>query len=110
MASLRRVSKKRALTPLFTSEKLSLEEQLRGYEALRDDKATATLIDKLLDSNRLPWYLRRKGGSGGWLNGRQGQELKERLHHLRAVLSPELAAFADGLSEASTDVIAHDNL
>jgi hypothetical protein len=110
LASLRRISKKRAMTPVFKSQQLSLEGRLRGYEVLRDDVLVAGFVDKLLDQARLPWYLRRQHATGGWLNGSQRQQLVARLQGLRPVLTDELNAFAEGLNEVGSDVVAHDGL
>ena len=38
---------------------MSLEGRLRHFDLLRDDAKVAGLIDKLLDSHRLPWFLVR---------------------------------------------------
>jgi hypothetical protein len=110
MASVRRISKKRSMSPVFTSEHLSLEGRLRAYEPLRDDQRVAKLIDKLLDQTRLPWFLRTKNGTGGWLNCEQRHELAAGLRKLRTDLSPELLAFSEGLMEVDGDILAHDAL
>jgi len=110
MASLRRISKKRSMSPVFTSEHLSLEGRLRAYEPLRDDEPTAKRIDKLLDQARLPWFLRRKNATGGWLNDEHRLQLAAGFRKLRADLSPELLAFGEGLMEVDGDIVAHDAL
>lgn len=110
MASVRRISKKRSISPIFTSEHLSLEGRLRAYEPLRDDQRVAKLIDKLLDQTRLPWFLRRQNATGGWLNDEQRRDLAAGFRKLRADLSPELIAFGEGLMESDGDIVAHDAL
>ena len=109
-ASLRRVSKKRALTPLLSDAERSLEGRLRGFELLREDKALAAAIDKLLNPKRVPWYLRRRGCTCGWLDNDTRDELVRRCRPLRPSLTPELRRFADALEEAQGDIIAHDGL
>ncbi len=110
LASLRRISKKRAMSLVFRSEHLSLEGRLRGYEVLRDSKTAASLVDKLLSPARLPWYLRRKNATGGWLNESQGKQLATIFQTLRPMLTEELAAFGEGLGDVSSDFVAHDGL
>lgn len=109
-ASLRRVTKKRALTKVWTSEAASLEGRLRSYDALREERELAALVDKLLEPARLPWFLLRPRATGGWLDGAKRERLAGGLRKLRPSLTPELAAFADAIAEADGDVIAHDNL
>jgi hypothetical protein len=108
--ALVRASKKRALTPVMTSSDPALEGRLRGFEALRADAALATLCDKLLDSRRLPWYLRVEGATGGWLDGAQRAELVGGLRRLRGALVPELLELLDGLEQAEADVVLHDGM
>ena len=109
-ASLRRVSKKRTLTPLLSDPDASLEGRLRGFEVLRDDKNIAAAIDKLLNPKRLPWYLRRPGATCGWLDGDRCAELADALRRLKPSLTPELIRFAIAIDEADGDVVAHDGL
>ncbi len=109
-ASLRRIAKKRALSKIATSESAALEGRLRAYEPLRDDKQAAVLVDKLLNPLRLPWFLRRKGASGGWLNGEQREQLGLRLSKLRPTLTPELNALARSLAEVDADAVLHDGI
>lgn len=109
-ASLRRIAKKRALTQAWTSSAASLEGRLRAYDVLREDKTIASLIDKLLDSNRLPWFLVRSGQVGGFLDEGKRAALASGLVTLRAALPPELSAFADALHEMDGPVILHDGL
>jgi hypothetical protein len=109
-ASLRRVAKKRALTLAWTSEAGSLEGRLRHYDLLREEREIAALIDKLLDPARLPWFLVRPGGTGGWLPNKKRDRLASELRGLRDALPPEIAAFVDALGDVEGDVIAHDML
>jgi hypothetical protein len=109
-ASLRRVSKKRALELSWTSTEPSLEGRLRHFDLLREDAAVAALIDKLLDSQRLPWFLVRPGATSGWLDGAKREELAGQLRQLRPSLPKELTGFADAIREMDGDVVAHDGL
>jgi hypothetical protein len=109
-ASLRRVAKKRALELAWTSDEPSLEGRLRHFDLLREDATIAGLIDKLLDANRLPWFLVRPGATSGWLDAAKREALAEELHPLKPSLPKELAAFADALHEVDGDVVAHDML
>lgn len=109
-ASLRRVSKKRALTPLLSDPETSLEGRLRGFEVLRDDKDIAAAIDNLLNPKRLPWYLRRPGATCGWLSGKSREQLAAALRPLRPSLTPELVRFAEAIDDADGDVVSHDGL
>lgn len=109
-ASLRRVAKKRALELAWTSAEPSLEGRLRHFDLLREDAKIAGLVDKLLDPNRLPWFLVRPGGTGGWLDEPKRAELSAELRQLKPSLTKELAEFADAIREIEGDVIAHDRL
>jgi hypothetical protein len=109
-ASLRRVAKKRALELAWTSEEPSLDGRLRQYDVLREDREIAELVDKLLDMQRLPWFLMRPGATAGWLDGARRERLAALLTPLRPALPPELAAFADALDAAAGDVVTHDRL
>lgn len=109
-ASLRRISKKRAVTPMFDSEALSLEGRLREFEALRNNAVIAKNLDRLLNPKRLPWYLRRPGASCGWLRNDQREELVREMKPLRRNLPPEVQAFLHGLDDIENDVILHDSL
>lgn len=110
LASLRRVAKKRALSLAWTSTAPSLEGRLRAYDVLREEKTAADLVDKLLDSARLPWFLVRKGATGGWLDAAMREKLAEELRVLEAALTPELAEFARALGDVDGAVVAHDML
>ncbi|HHH31385.1 MAG TPA: hypothetical protein ENK57_23975 [Polyangiaceae bacterium] len=109
-ASLRRISKKRALTPVMTSSDLALEGRLRNFEVLREQRTLAELVDKLLSSKRLPWYLRRPGATGGWLDPDQRATLARGMGELAPALTPELREMQEGLDEAEGDVVLHDGL
>jgi hypothetical protein len=110
VASLRRISKKRALTPVMTSSDLALEGRLRGFEILREQITLAKLIDKLLSPKRLPWYLRRAGSTCGWLKPEQRATLAQGMKSLAPSLTPELRELQEGLDEAEGDVVLHDGL
>ena len=109
-ASLRRMAKKRALAPAWTSEEPSLEGRLRHFELLREDAPLAALLDKLLDSARLPWFLVRPGATSGWLPEAKVEELGRALRPLEPSLPPEIVAFSRALRETEGDVLAHDLL
>jgi hypothetical protein len=108
--SLRRIAKKRALRKMFTSEHPSLEGRLRGYEPLSEDEEIAADIAKLLDPKRLPWYLRRPGATGGWIDDPTRARLARALDALGPVLTPELASFAAALGALDGDAVTHDAL
>ncbi len=109
-ASLRRVTKKRALELAWSSDAPSLEGRLRAFEPLREDPKIAAPIDKLLDSARLPWFLVRPGSTCGWLPSDAREKLADELRALRPLLTPELSAFATALADVDGDVVAHDAL
>jgi hypothetical protein len=109
-ASLRRVAKKRALSLSWTSAAPSLEGRLRHFDLLREDAEIASLLDKLLDSNRLPWFLVRPDATCGWLDSSKRETLTSELRQLTAALPRELAEFAAALGELDGDVVAHDML
>jgi hypothetical protein len=109
-ASLRRVAKKRALTLDWTSAEPSLEGRLRAFDVLREDPRVAGLIDKLLDAERLPWFLVRPGATSGWLDSAKREELAGAMRPLKPSLPKELAAFADAIRDLDGDVVAHDLL
>jgi hypothetical protein len=109
-ASMRRVTKKRALSLSWTSAEPSLEGRLRHFDPIREEPAIASLVDKLLNSDRLPWFLVRPGTTSGWLGDADRAKLAAALAPLRAALTPELAAFALAIGEVDGDVIAHDGL
>jgi hypothetical protein len=110
LASLRRVAKKRALELSWTSDEPSLEGRLRHFDLLREDARIAGLVDKLLDSHRLPWFLVRPGATSGWLDGSKREELAGELRQLAPSLPKELAAFATAISDMEGDVVSHDRL
>ena len=108
-ASLRRVAKKRALSYMWSSDAPALEGRLREWEELREDAEASRLIDGLLDRRRIPWFLRRPGGTGGWLEAEQAQALSEAILHLDDP-PDELLAFAEALATIEGDVLCHDGL
>src|SRR5262249_9361035 len=85
-ASLRRVAKKKAPELAWTSEAASLEGRPRAFEPLRQEKAAAELVDKLLEASRLPWFLVRPGATCGFLTAEQRARLAEELRSLRPAL------------------------
>lgn len=109
-ASLRRVSRKRSMTKVFTSTHPSLEGRLRAFDVLRDDKHIARSVDRLLNPKRLPWYLRREGAACGWLDGEERAELVTAVTKLRPSLTPELSEWLGGLDDVEGDVVAHDGM
>lgn len=109
-ASLRRIAKKRALELSWTSNAASLEGRLRAYDVIREDKTIASLLDKLLDPGRLPWFLVRPGATCGWLDDEKRGRLAADLYALRAALPEEVAAFASAIREIDGAVVAHDML
>lgn len=109
-ASLRRVAKKRALALAWTSAEPSLEGRLRAFDLLREDARLAGLIDKLLDAERLPWFLVRPGATSGWLDSARREDLAGQMRPLRSSLPKELQAFADAIRDLDGDVVAHDML
>lgn len=109
-ASLRRIAKKRALELAWTSAEPSLEGRLRNFDLLREDATIAGLIDKLLDANRMPWFLVRPGATAGWLDAEKRETLASELRQLAPSLPKELAAFAAALGDIEGAVVAHDLL
>ncbi|NUQ74036.1 MAG: hypothetical protein HUU21_10815 [Polyangiaceae bacterium] len=109
-ASLRRVAKKRALSLAWTSPHASLEGRLRAFDVLREDKNIADLLDKLLDPNRLPWFLVRPGATCGWLDDEKRGRLASLLRPLRAALPDEVVEFANAAREVDGAVVIHDAL
>jgi hypothetical protein len=109
-ASLRRVAKKRALSLAWTSPAASLEGRLRAFDVLREDKNIAGLLDKLLDPNRLPWFLVRPGATCGWLDNDKRGKLASALRPWRAALPDEVVEFANAIREVDGAVVIHDAL
>jgi hypothetical protein len=107
-ASLRRVAKTRALEQVWTSNSPALEGRLRAYDILREEPTVAAKIDRLLDANRVPWFLQRPGATCGWLPDAERSELAEELEGLGPALPDEVSDFARGLSEVDGDVLLHD--
>jgi hypothetical protein len=108
-ASLRRVAKKRALEHRWTSESPSLEGRLREYDLIREDLPVARRVDSLLDTRKVPWFLRRPGSTAGILASVDREALSEGLREVRD-LPVEVARLADALEEAEGDVLCHDGL
>lgn len=109
-SSLRRVAKKRALSLAWTSDEPSLEGRLRQYDVLREEAPLAKLVDRLLDSAGLPWFLVRRGATGGWLDDKRRVALADGLGDLAAAMPPEIVAFTRALEDVEGDVLAHDGL
>jgi hypothetical protein len=108
-ASLRRIAKKRALKQAWTSPSPALEGRLRAYEPLREDAETARRADTLLDASRVPWFLRRPGGTAGWLPADDRGALGEALMELEDA-PPEIRALAEALGDLPGDILCHDGL
>lgn len=109
-ASLRRVAKRAALEHVWTSESPALEGRLRAYDVLRDEPDIADAIDRLLDPVRLPWFLQRPGGTGGWLGDDQRENLAKRMQGLAPALPDEVNAFVEALGGMEGDALIHDRL
>jgi hypothetical protein len=109
-ASLRRVAKRAALEHVWTSESPSLEGRLRAYDVLRDDEEMASGIDRLLDPTRLPWFLQRPGGTGGWLDDQQRTVLAGAMEGVGSALPDEVNAFVEALGGMDGDALVHDRL
>ncbi|HZO13888.1 MAG TPA: hypothetical protein VFB62_11540 [Polyangiaceae bacterium] len=109
-ASLRRISKKRALTKMMESSDAALEGRLRGFEPLRKDASTARLLDQLMNPQRLPWYLRRSGSTCGWIDGNGRTALTQAMRRMKSALPPELVELLDGLEQLDADAVLHDGL
>lgn len=110
VASLRRVGKRAALERVWTSSSAALEGRLRAYDVLRDEPDVAAALDRLLDANLLPWFLRPRGSSGGWLDDGERAELVERMEALAPALPDEVNAFVEALASVEGDVLIHDRL
>jgi hypothetical protein len=109
-ASLRRVAKRAALEHVWTSESAALEGRLRAYDVLRDESDIADAIDRLLDPVRLPWFLQRPGGTGGWIGDEQRETLAKRMDQLGPALPEEVNAFVEALGGMDGDALIHDRL
>jgi hypothetical protein len=109
-AALRRIARKRALDHVMTSSDSALEGRMRGFEPLRSQATLARALDRLLNPQRLPWYLRRAGASGGWLGGDERAALVRGMRALGQTLTPELRELLSGLEECDADVILHDGM
>ena len=109
-ASLRRVAKRAALEHVWTSESAALEGRLRAYDVLREEPDIADGIDRLLDPVRLPWFLQRPGGTGGWLGNDQREMLAKRMQELGPALPDEVNAFVEAFGGMDGDALIHDRL
>jgi hypothetical protein len=109
-SSLRRIAKRSALEHVWTSESPSLEGRLRAYDVLREDEETAARIDRLLDPSRLPWFLQRPGGTGGWLDDKQRALLAGAMEAVGPALPDEVNAFVEALGGMDGDAVVHDRL
>jgi hypothetical protein len=109
-SSLRRVAKRAALEHVWTSESPSLEGRLRAYDVLREDEEMASGLDRLLDARRLPWFLQRPGGTGGWLDDAQRTVLARAMESVGPALPDEVNAFVEALGGMDGDALVHDRL
>ncbi len=102
-ASLRRIAKRGALEHVWTSES-------PAYDVLRDDEDLSRRIDRMLDSARLPWFLRRPGGTSGWLDDEERGLLVSDMEPLGPALPDEVNAFVEVLGGITGDALVHDLL
>src|SRR5262249_16803704 len=77
---------------------------------LRDDEDMASRIDRLLDPKRLPWFLQRPGGTGGWLDDEQRARLAGAMEALGPALPDEVNAFVEAFGGMDADPLVHDRL
>ncbi len=110
VASLRRVGKRAALERVWTSSSPALEGRLRAYDVLRDERDVAEALDRLLDADLLPWFLRPAGSTGGWLDDAERAALVERMQALAPALPDEVNTFVEALGGVEGDVMLHDRL
>jgi hypothetical protein len=108
-AALRAAAKERALTLAWTSDSLALEGRLRAFEPLREEKSLARLVDRLLDGDAVPWFLRRPADTCGCLSTAEAKQLGEGLEQLDDP-PEELLAFARALAGLRAGVLSHDQL
>jgi hypothetical protein len=109
-AALRNAAKDRALTLAWTSESLALEGRLRGYEDLRENGPLASLADRLLGGQGVPWFLRREGDTCGCLSSTEAEQLAEGLEQLDDPPA-ELLAFGQALAQLQqAAALCHDTL
>ena len=116
-ASLRRVTKKRALEAVWTSAHQSLEGRLRAYDRLREEKLVADAIDAALEPARVPFFLARKGATMGVVRDEERTILVEAIGPAGSLrgdgedaLPDELGAFGDALAEQDGTLLLHDAL
>jgi hypothetical protein len=108
-AALRLAARERALKLAWTSDALSLEGRLRAFEALREDARLAARVDRLLNGESVPWFLRRSGDTCGWVGDAERRELAQGLAGLDDP-PEELSAFARGLEQVNGRALCHDTL
>jgi len=109
-ASLRRIAKRTALERVWTSASPALEGRLRAYDVLRDDEDVSLRIDRMLDPARLPWFLKRPGGTSGWLDDEDRGLLVSGMEALGPALPDEVNAFVEALSGMEGDALVADLL
>lgn len=108
-AALRRVATQRALSLSWTSDSPALEGRLQAFDGIRQDSRLARLADALLDRGRVPWFLRRQGGTCGIVTSLERVALAERLDALDDP-PPELLALGHALVEVEGEALCHDTL
>lgn len=108
-ASVRRIAKKRALEHAWTSTSPALEGRLREYDIIREDAALARSVDALLDPRRVPWFLRRPGGTAGMVSAAEGEGIAEGLQS-KEDLPEEVVHLAEALAGLDGDLLCHDGL
>jgi hypothetical protein len=116
-ASLRRVTKKRALQQVWTSEHPSLEGRLRAYDRIRDETLVAEAIDRALDMSRVPFFLWRRGATMGLLQAADRRTLVDAIGPGGSLrdegaepLPDELSLFGDALADHEGTLLLHDAL
>jgi hypothetical protein len=107
--ALRSAARQRALRHVWTSNSLSLEGRIRGFEALREDEETARLADALLDGAGVPWFLRSPAGTFGSLPDADRARLAEALVRLDDP-PPELVELGEALDGLDGEALVHDTL
>jgi len=108
-AALRRVAKQRALALAWTSDSRALEGRLQAFDGIREDLDLTRLADALLDRRRVPWFLRRDGGTCGLVSSQERIALAAGLETLNDP-PPELLALGNALEELEGEALCHDTL